>query len=129
MENIVIPDDFYIYTSVYGYKYLCHKSCIFVNSSLSNCKFQLLRCRSFSDEDIAILRYKCNIIDEIEEKTYFVDTKFNDLCYCVHDNTSIYLHGIHYVQSFSNIKDFLEYLDKKYPECIRNNDIKIALKD
>jgi hypothetical protein len=129
MENIEIPDDFYIYTSVCGYKYLCHKSCIFVNSSFSNCKFQLLRCRSFSDEDIAILRYKCNIIDEIEEKTYFVDTKFNDLCYYVHDNTSIYLHGTHYVQSLSNIKDFLEYLDKKYPECIRNNDIKIALKD
>jgi hypothetical protein len=126
MENIEIPDDFYIYDDNHGHKYLCHKSCTYKNSFLNN-KFQYLPNKLVLNEIIAKLRYICNINDEIEEKTYFINYKFNDLCHYVHDDL-IYLYGPNY-KYFSNVKDFLEYLTKNHPECIRNNDIKIALKD
>jgi hypothetical protein len=129
MENIVIPDDFYIYEED-GYKYLCHKSCVCIDGILSNPKFEYLQTRPVSNEDIIKLRYTCNMNDEIEEKTYFVDTKFNNLRYYVYDETGelSFRSGEHYID-FANVNDLLEYLAENYPECIRNNDIKIALKD
>jgi len=133
MENIEIPDDFYIYTSVYGNKYLCHKSCIFVNNLFSNCKFYYLHAKYISNEDIIKLRHICNINDEIEEKTYFVNNKFNCLSYDMGGyGDCICLSEPYFARVFTgvnNVNEFLECLNKNYPECIRNNDIKIALKD
>jgi hypothetical protein len=130
MESVEIPGDFYI-RDKYGYKYLCHKSCITINGLFSNGKFYYLHTNHISNKDIIVLRYKCNTIDEIEEKTYFVNDKFNDLNYGIHDDTRIYLHGlvIQFLKIFNNVNNFIEYLNKNYPESIRNNDIKIALKD
>jgi hypothetical protein len=128
MENIKIPDDFYIYTGVYGYKWLCHKSCVCINNNLSNIKYLFFPFGSFSDKDIAKLRYKCNIIDEIEEKTYFIDCRFNNIYYNLYDDTNIYLHG-HIYKCFHNVNDFIDYLAENYPESVKGIDIKIALKD
>jgi len=126
MENIEIPDDFYILKRGF-HEYLCHKSCTYKNT-FSNNKFHYLPNKLVSNKIIAELRHKCNILDEIEEKTYFVDNRFNNLCYNMFDDLIIYLYGPKY-KYFSNVKNFLEYLTKNHPECIRNNDIKIALKD
>jgi hypothetical protein len=67
MDIVEIPDDFYIN---YTYNALCHKSCVVKNNRLSNHKFYFIR-NSISSVDIAKLRYRCNTIDEIEERTYF----------------------------------------------------------
>jgi hypothetical protein len=129
MTDADIPDIFYIYESdKYDYRYLCHKSCVIVSNSFSNNKFYYLQYGPVSNEIIAILRSMCDIIDEIEEKTYFVNRKFNNLWYDIHANVVIHL-SAYGVKIFNNVNDFIEYLNKNYPESIKNNDIKIALKD
>jgi hypothetical protein len=126
MENIEIPDDLYICD-----KYLCHKSCTYKNNSFSNNKFHYLPNKLVLNEIISKLRHKCNILDEIEEKTYFIDYKFNNLCYDVYAGAGIYLYGMYFsnLRIFTNVNDLLEYLDKNHPECVKSTDIKIALKD
>jgi hypothetical protein len=126
MTDVEIPGDFYV-CNKYGYKYLCHKSCITINGLFSNGKNYYLHTNHISNKDIIKLRHICNITDEIEEKTYFVDNKFKNLSYGIYDNGDIYLYKIN--KTFNNVTDFIDYLDKNHPECIRNNDIKIALKD
>jgi len=128
METIEIPDDFYIYKEINGYTYLCYKSCVLINGKLSGCKYINLHGRPVSNKIIDILRSMCDTIDEIKEKTHFVNNKFNNLSYNVHD-PYILFYGKTYIYTFISVNDFIEYLDKNYPKCIRNNDIKIALKD
>jgi hypothetical protein len=131
METIEIPGDFYIYKEINGYTYLCHRSCVLINGKLSNRKYINLYDRLVSNKSIAILRHICGITDEIEEKTYFVNGKFNNLFCYVQNSARICLIVIHFCACtyFDNVNDLLEYLDKKHPECIKNTDIKIALKD
>jgi hypothetical protein len=128
MESIEIPDDFYIYEED-GYRWLCHRSCVFVSNDFTN--YKNIEYEIISNEIITQLRNLCNIIDEIEEKTYFVDHKFNGLSYSVY-NSKIGLYKDKHCDCygrFADINDFIDYLAENYPECIRSNDIKIALKD
>ncbi len=128
MDIVEIPDDFYI-CRAYNYTYLCHKSCVIINDLFTN--YKNIVYEIISNEIITQLRNLCNIIDEIEEKTYFVDQKFNDLLYSVY-NSKIGLYKdkhCDYYNRFVNAIDFIDYLAENYPESIRSNDIKIALKD
>jgi len=125
MENIEIPDDFYVYKG-HNYNTLCHKSCVIRNGEFSNYKFLFIN-KLISNEMIIKLRYKCNTIDEIEERTYFVDNAFKNLSYTTYYSGDIILYKTNKI--FNNVNDFIDYLAENYPECIRNNDIKIALKD
>jgi len=133
MDSVEIPDDFYICRvrslGDCSCNHLAHKSCIYRNHVFSSYKRVVLINCSDLNKKITELRHKCNIIDEIEEKTYFVDNIFNNLAYGICRDSSILLCNKDYSNKFANINDFLEYLDKNCPECIRNNDIKIALKD
>jgi hypothetical protein len=125
MEIIEIPDYFYINSSC-----LCHKSCIRTILGFSNRKYICTHDYPISNGLVAFLRLICNRIDEIEEKTYFVGRKFNNLWYTVSYGTNLWLRVLNYPNKiFNNLNEFLEYLNKNYPECIRNDDIKIALKD
>jgi len=138
MENIEIPDDFYIYTynTVYTTtNYLIHKSCVIIDKKFSNCKY--ISCTgNITNNAIDLLRYKCNTCNEFEEKTYFVNGKYNELYYYI--NFSIYdiknaehtlVISSNYFKVFKNLIEVLDYLAENYPECIRSSDIKIALKD
>jgi len=128
MESVKIPDDFYIYEEENGCKWLYHKSCTLNNNTCSNHKFYYLGTKPVSNEIIVILRSICNKINEIEEKTYFVDHKFNDLLCGVNDS-KITLYRENHYDRFANVNDFIDYLAENYPECVRSTDIKIALKD
>ncbi len=128
MDIVEIPDDFYIYEED-GYRFLCHKSCVLVNDTYSNNKFSSLMLRLVSDEDIILLRIKCNMIDEIEERTHFVSGRFKKLLYNICRDGHIELAEIYFPSTFNNVNDFIDYLDKNHPECIKSVDIKIALKD
>jgi len=131
MENIQIPDDFYTYNKR-GYSYLCHKSCVAVNGQFSNHKYIYSYMNPITNENIAKLRYDCCIIDEVEEKTYFVNNKFNNLTYGIDRDIVIRLRESRngdYSNMFANVNDFIDYLNKNYPESVKSTDIKIALKD
>jgi len=132
MENIEIPDDFYIYTynDIENVIYvLIHKSCVVTSEKFSNRKF-ILCTEYITNNTIDMLRHRCNVYDEIEEKTYFIDLCFKTLNIVISDynNYVILYRNINYIQSFRSVNDLLEYLAENCPESIRNNDIKIALK-
>jgi hypothetical protein len=127
MDNIEIPDDFYI-CKIQTLTYLCHRSCDFKNGRFSNTKN--IHIYQLTNEHITILKNICNIVDEIEDQTYFIDNIFNILYFYFY-NHSIQLCTVHegHIKKFDNVSDFLEYLAKSYPECMKTTDIKIALKD
>jgi len=131
MDNIEIPEDFYVLNTGH-HIFLCHKSCIWSDHMFSNQKNVCLCTTSDIDSYyFNILRNICNMCDEVEENTYFIDDKFNDLEFNI-SKGRLWIHlfvcGAS-TKNFSNAKSLLEYLAKNYPECMRNNDIKIALKD
>jgi len=134
MENITIPDDFYIVKIGYE-KYLCHKSCTLQVYTFSNKKYICLYPSAHPGNSLStninILRNICNMCDEIVENTYFINYKFNNLNLeiCQFNYSILLFKKYTEIGKFNNVNDFLEYLTKNYPECIRNNDIKIALKD
>jgi len=130
MENIVIPDDFYTYNK-YGYTYLCYKSCVLKNGIFSNHKC-ISSLKPLTNENIAILKHKCDIIDEIEEKTYFVNNRFKKLSYGINRANDIWLRELRsgdYSNKFVDVNDFIDYLAENFPESVKGTDIKIALKD
>jgi hypothetical protein len=140
MDDITIPEDFYI-LNVRHINYLLHRSCIVSNCMYSNYMFSNYKCVCMHSVPrvgdsistyINILRNICNIYDEIEEKTYFINSRFYDLSFNVSEYTfSIHLRVDETLNffSFDNVNGFLEYLAENYPKSIRNDDIKIALKD
>ncbi len=123
MEKIKIPDDFYI-----DHYYLCHKSCIVrATHGCSNDRYITPR-GEVKQSHIDTLRDICNIYDILNEKTYFEENKYKNMYTSVDNKNSLKLvknNNIH----FNGIEGLLEYLAENYPECIKNNDIKIALKD
>jgi hypothetical protein len=134
MEGVEIPDDFYIYDRYFS-TYLCHKSCVLKNDIFSNRKYIYSCMKPFTNESIAILRHKCDTIDEIEEKTYFVDNTysddntFNKLVYDARSNENVWLEGMCIYKKFNSVNDFINYLAKNYLKSVKSTDIKIALKD
>jgi hypothetical protein len=121
-ELIKLPDKFYILKAFINY--IADKSCIYDGNTFSNKKLIRLDCHI----RIKTLQIKCDIYDKIEEKTHFVNGKFNDLEITVVDDVNLYIKNL-FVKSFENVDNFIDYITKEYLECIKNNDIKIALKD
>jgi hypothetical protein len=127
MAKVKIPDDFYTFT-YNTLNYLCHKSCTVSDNVFTNDK--VVRYINISNKVIDDLRRICDMNDEIEEKTYFVNNEFNDLIFYISSNFSVYLHNAGIcIKLFRNASYFLKYLAENYPDCMRNNEIKIALKD
>ncbi len=130
IDNIEIPDDFYTIT-FNQYTYLCHKSCTESNDgSWSNDRFVYTSSiiNIINKGHIENLRDICNIYDIITEKTYFKENTYNELVLSVYNKNGISLHSGDKI-NFACLEDLLDYLAENYPECIRNDEIKIALKD
>jgi hypothetical protein len=125
MEKIKIPDDFYIDEYV-----LAHISCILKGYAIySNDKY-IVHNGEDKQSYIDTLRDICNMYDILNEKTYFEENKYKNMYTRVDNKNSLKLfiennNNIH----FNGIEGLLEYLAENYPECIRSDDIKIALKD
>jgi hypothetical protein len=127
MENMAIPDDFYIFpfnNCIY------HKSCVIVNDKgydeFSNGRF-VCSYKPIEQSDIDTLRDICNMHDVLNEKTYFKERVYDNLCVRIRGKNHLYLYNDNIY--FNDINKLLEYLAENYPECIRNDEIKIALKD
>jgi len=126
MENIVIPDDFYFNKGV-----LAHISCIYCreDDSYSNNIFILID-QEIRQSDIDMLRDICDMYDILNEKTYFKEDRYKNLYAFISKNSFVLVNnGEDNNINFIDIESLLEYLAKHYPECIRSDDIKIALKD
>jgi hypothetical protein len=123
MEKIKIPDDFYIDEYV-----LAHKSCIVISvrSSYSNDRYVIPR-GEVKQSHTDMLRYICNMYDILNEKTYFEENKYKNMYINIYDIDLLELWNNSTI-IFNGINELIEYLAKNYPECIRNDDIKIALK-
>ncbi len=122
MENIEIPEDFYI---DFHRKILFHKKCVIIDNSPNNYLFVILWEDIPLNKSIMSLRDICKTHDEIEEKTYFVNCMFDNLYVYIASSMDINLANI----NFTSVNNFLEYLTKNYPESVKGTDIKIALKD
>jgi len=127
MANNKIPDDFYVNGGI-----LAHKSCILKSdgrwSNERNIMYRGLLTRS----DVDVLRYICNMYDILNEKTYFKENIYKNLYTRIYKNSFVLVNngGKDDVRiKFNDIESLLEYLAEHYPECIRIDDIKIALKD
>jgi len=123
MEKIKIPDDFYVNKNV-----LAHKSCMVgsFRSGYSNDRFVPID-REVRQSDIDILKHICNMYDILNEKTYFEENKYKNMYINIYDIDLLELWNNSTI-IFNGINELIEYLAKNYPECIRNDDIKIALK-
>jgi len=128
MNNIVIPDDFYV--DVY---YLVHKSCIYCHdkNEYSNDRYIKID-QEVRQSDVDNLRDICNIYDILNEKTYFEESRYKNMYTDIYYKNLLRLfvdnNDDDYID-FYNINELLEYLTENYPECIKDSDIKIALKD
>jgi hypothetical protein len=124
MDNIVIPDDFYFNEGV-----LAHISCIYChkNDRYSNDKFIPIHIK-VKQFHIDNLRDICNMYDILNEKTYFEENKYKNMHTRMFGENTLELFDGSCIK-FDDINKLLEYLAKNYPECIRNDDIKIALKN
>ncbi len=132
MENIEIPDDFYMVqrgTTLY----IAHNSCRYNGNSWSNSRCTLFYYNNAS-HCIDTLRDICDIYDILNEKTYFKENKCGDLsvfvshkkCMSMYDLKDRYKYIDKY---FRSIDELLKHLEEEYLECIRSDDIKIALKN
>jgi len=129
MENIVIPNDFYI-IQFREFHHIAHNSCRYNNNKPSNGKYtffyydDVLHC-------INTLRDICNIYDILNEKTYFKENVYKNIYTKIFNKSILVLNigsnniiGPRDRIEFRSIECLLEYLAENYPECI-----KIALKD
>ncbi len=124
MEKIKIPDDFYIDEYI-----LAHKSCVVISdiSGYSNDKY-ILHHGKARQSHIDTLRDICNMYDILNEKTYFEENRYKNMYTNISSKYLLKLSDGS-CTNFDDINKLLEYLAKNYPECIRNDDIKIALKN
>jgi hypothetical protein len=125
MANNKIPDDFY----VDGF-HLAHKSCTRTSNGQWSNDRNTMRCGRCNQTDVDVLRYICNMYDILNKKTYFEENKYKNLCTFISKNSFVLVNnGEDNNINFIDIESLLEYLAEHYPECIRSDDIKIALKD
>jgi hypothetical protein len=130
MENIKIPDNFYFNEGV-----LAHKSCIYRHdkNEYSNDRYIKID-QEVRQSDVDNLRDICNIYDILNEKTYFEESRYKNMYTDIYYKNLLRLFvdnnddDYDYID-FYNINELLEYLTENYPECIKDSDIKIALKD
>jgi len=127
MANNKIPDDFYV-----DGIHLAHKSCIRTSNGQWSNDRNIMRCGRGNQADVDILRYICNMYDILNKKTYFEENKYKNLHTHIYKNSFVLVNndgGEVGNINFLDIESLLEYLAEHYPECIRSDDIKIALKD
>jgi len=112
MENIVIPDDFYI-----SGPYLCHRSCILGEESngIRNMSNDILRMLDslIKQSDIDDLRYICNMYDILDEKTCFEEGIYMSRLMFVYVDSklllNLFINGD--FKKFNDINKLLEYLE------------------
>jgi len=132
LEEYLIGTDYHVLENG---KTIAHKSCKSVNNgNFTNCKRVFTVSYYSLDECIRALKHRCEIIDQIEENTYLIDCKlFNNFRFYLSDSThnpmiNLIKNKIPCLCICYTADEFIEFLTKNHPECIRSNDIKIALK-